>query len=432
MRSRTLREGSVGLLILAGVGLFIGLVLWLRGLNFSRSYKFSIELSDAGGVQVGAPVRYRGVPVGFVTAVSPGYQAAEVEVEISPADTIIPRNAILYPNQSGLIGESGIDILPPNGVPTPVSTNPLAEDCNSAVIICDGDRVQGEEGVTFTELIRATLQITDVLTNTDLLDNINTLTRNTAEAATGVTQLTSEVTDLTRSVRGEVQVLLGSANSTTLAVGQAANQLSFTSAEVNRLLASNEGALVTTLDNVSQASGDIRLIVNRLMPLVDDQGAVSNLQALSLSANSAASNAAQAAASLRNLTDALGSSENVLLLQETLDSARATFQNAQKITADLDELTGDPAVRDSIRELIHGLGNLVSSTQQLQEQTAVAEALVPTAEALRSAAPSASAMPAPISVPSVAARTPQPTGQTPPTDTSDIKAEPKFSQPKAD
>ena len=86
---------------------------------------------------------------------------------------------------------------------------------------------------------------------------------------------------------------------------------------------------------------------------------VENLQTLS-------ANAAEASGNLRNLTSAVGSTENVMLLQQTLDSARSTFQNAQKITADLDELTGDPAFRENLRNLVNNLSGLVASTQQLQ------------------------------------------------------------------
>jgi phospholipid/cholesterol/gamma-HCH transport system substrate-binding protein len=52
-------------------------------------------------------------------------------------------------------------------------------------------------------------------------------------------------------------------------------------------------------------------------------------------------------------------------LRETLDSARATFANAKKITADLDELTGDPKLRSNIRNLINGLGGLLSTAPNL-------------------------------------------------------------------
>ena len=65
---------------------------------------------------------------------------------------------------------------------------------------------------------------------------------------------------------------------------------------------------------------------------------------------------------------------------QTLDSARATFQNVQKITSDVDEITGNPAVRNSIRKLIEGLGNLLGSTEQLRQQVKVAETLAPLSE----------------------------------------------------
>ena len=44
MRSRTTREGSVGLLTLFGLGLFGALMLWLKGVELGkRSYKFIVE-----------------------------------------------------------------------------------------------------------------------------------------------------------------------------------------------------------------------------------------------------------------------------------------------------------------------------------------------------------------------------------------------------
>lgn len=95
---------------------------------------------------------------------------------------------------------------------------------------------------------------------------------------------------------------------------------------------------------------------------------IQNLETLS-------ANAAQASANLRDVSNALNNPTNLLVLQQTLDSARVTFQNTQKITSDLDELTGDPALRDNLRQLINGLSGLVSSTQQLEQQVQVAQTL---------------------------------------------------------
>jgi phospholipid/cholesterol/gamma-HCH transport system substrate-binding protein len=89
----------------------------------------------------------------------------------------------------------------------------------------------------------------------------------------------------------------------------------------------------------------------------------------------------------------LNNPNNTVLLQQTLDSARATFENTQKITSDLDELTGDPAFRENVRRLVNGLGKLVSSTQQLQQQVEVAQQLEPVSSEINTAIANASAIP---------------------------------------
>ena len=77
-------------------------------------------------------------------------------------------------------------------------------------------------------------------------------------------------------------------------------------------------------------------------------------------------NAAQASASLQYITTALSSPDNLLVLQKTLDSARVTFENTQKITSDLDALTGSPDFRQNLKKLIDGLSDLVSSTKKIE------------------------------------------------------------------
>jgi phospholipid/cholesterol/gamma-HCH transport system substrate-binding protein len=56
------------------------------------------------------------------------------------------------------------------------------------------------------------------------------------------------------------------------------------------------------------------------------------------------------------------------MLQQTVNSARSTLQNLEKITSDLDELTGDPQFRSSLRVIITALGQFLATTQQLEEQ----------------------------------------------------------------
>lgn len=377
MRSRTIREGSVGLLILLALGIFGSLLLWLRGLSLgNRSYRAVVEFPNVVGMVEGSPVRYRGVIVGKVRKIWPGPQFAEVEIQISPATVRIPRDSAIQTNQAGLIGETAIDIVPRQEFVEAVATNPLAADCPGSGIICDGDRLPGEVGVTFDALISSTIRLSNQFSDPELIENLKALTFNSSLAAAGVTTLTGEVTELAKSVQLELRTLAGSANRTTTSVGGAATQLGLTAAQVNSLLETNRYAISGTLSNLEQASNQVRLLTTRLTPLVDDSAFVQNLNALS-------DNAARASLTLRSLTDAIGTPENALALQQTLDSARATFQNAEKITADLDELTGDPTFRNTVRDLLRSLDNLLSSTHQLEQQVELEQLLTPAAIALR-------------------------------------------------
>ncbi|MBF2048281.1 MAG: MlaD family protein [Leptolyngbya sp. IPPAS B-1204] len=384
MRARTIREGSVGLLILLGLVVFGGLFLWLRGFSPGRrSYQATIRFPNAEGMQVGAPVRYRGVVTGKISAIRVSANYAEVDIRVQPATVIIPRNVTIEAKQSGLVGETFIDITPNAQLADASATgNPLSRDCNDQLIICDGSYLQGTNSVTLTELIGSVIRFTNLFSSPEFFGNVQTLTRNFAAAAEGVDTLAGEVTVLSKTVRSELGTLSNSAQRSADSVGQAAQQIGttagqfgLTAQELQGLIAENRTSLVSTLDSLNQTVGSVQSIVSTLAPTIEEGEFLANLETLS-------ANAAEASANLRNLSEAVGTPENLLLLQQTLDSARATFQNAQKITSDLDELTGDPNFRQNILRLVNGLSGLVSSTQELQQQTQVAQMLNSTAIAL--------------------------------------------------
>ncbi len=376
MRSRMVREGSVGLLILGGIGLFGGLILWLRGFNPSnRSFSVTVEFATIGGVQPGSPVRYRGVTVGKISRISPDPNGVAIQIDIAPADLIIPRDSEVTINQSGLLGETVLDIVPrkilPDGV---VAAKPLDRDCNKEIILCEGSQINGALGISTDELVRASIKFANVYSDPKFTGNITALTKNSSDAAAQIVILSKEVTGLVKSAKQEIGTFSGTAKS----ISKAADQFGLTIGQVNSLVTANRATLVSTLDNLNQTSGQLRLTVTRLSPTLDriQQGQlIQNLETLS-------ANAAQASTNLRDASVRLNNPANLTVLQQTLDSARATFQNAQKITADLDELTGDPQLRDDLRKLIKGLSGLTSSTQQLQQQAQVAQVLAPYATTL--------------------------------------------------
>jgi phospholipid/cholesterol/gamma-HCH transport system substrate-binding protein len=394
MRSRTVREGSVGLLVLMGLGVFGLIVVWLNRVTASRStYKAIVEFANAGGMQKGATVRYRGVKVGNISAIRPMVNNIEVEIEIAPPDLIIPSNVVVEANQSGLISESIIDITPKASLPTGVTiAKPLDKNCNPELIICHNSRLKGQIGISLDELIRSTTELATVYNDPKFYRNVNRLLESSTTAATSLTSLSRDLQVLSKNAQGQLNTFSSTATSVQRAtnqlttsstrtvneLGSAARQFSLTATQASQLLTnldnlvtSNRSTLVGALNNITETSNQLRTTFGTLSPAVNrlTQGEIiKNLETLS-------ANAAQASTNLRDATNSLNDPKNAVLLQQTLDSARVTFENTQKITSDLDELTGDPNFRNNLRQLVNGLSGLVSSTQQIEQQAKVAATL---------------------------------------------------------
>jgi phospholipid/cholesterol/gamma-HCH transport system substrate-binding protein len=384
LQSRTVREGSLGLLILLGVGLFGALVLWIRGLNpANRSFTVLADFPVINGIQVGSAVRYRGVNVGRISRLTPGPNGVEVQIDLSPADLIIPRDSEVAVNQTGFLGDTAVDIVPRKELPSTAPTGrPLDRDCNRDLILCENSRLAGRLGVSTDELVRATIRFADVYSNPQFTSNISQLAQNSSEAAAEISKLSREVSSLVKSARQEV----GTFSETARSIGNTADQASLTIAEVNNLITTNRSTLVSTLDNLNATSTTLRTTVSQLSPILTQvqQGEIiQNLEKLS-------ANAAQASANFRDVSNTLNNPTNLNTLQQTLESARSTFENTQKITSDLDDLTGDPALRENLKRLINGLSGLVSTTEQLQQQAQVAKIL-----STSSPSPSPQASPSP-------------------------------------
>lgn len=408
MRSRTFREGSVGLLLLLGLGVFGLIFVWLNRVTAARnSYKAIVEFANAGGMQKGAVVRYRGVKVGRISDIRPGPNNVEVEIEIGDPNLVIPNDVKVEANQSGLISESVVDITPRTKlIPSGDSTKPLDKNCNSQVIVCNGSRLKGQIGISLDELIRTTTDLATLYTNPQFYKNVNKAVENTAVAAESVAQLsrnlnvlskslqqqiigisattgtiqrsTTQLTSSTTQTLNQISRTVGQFSGTASQFGETAREIRLTANQANKLinnldtaLGENRSSLVAALNNITETSNALRQTVSSLSPTVNrvTQGQLlQNLETLS-------ANAAQASANLRDVTNTLNNSNNLLVLQQTLDSARVTFENTQKITSDLDELTGDPAFRQNLRQLVNGLSSLVSSTQEMQQDIRVATTL---------------------------------------------------------
>jgi phospholipid/cholesterol/gamma-HCH transport system substrate-binding protein len=374
MQSRAVREGSVGLFILLGLGAVLGAIAWVRGANFGGHYALAVELSDALGLNAGSAVKYRGIKVGQVRSLTPSVNGVLAQVEIMPASLVIPRNSLVEVTQSGFIGQVELSIRPKddkdkNSVPTQTiaTLSPFQPKCDETVILCDGDRLNASVGANFDELIRSTTKLATVLGDSQLLENTNNTLKHFSTTAQSLTQLSRSGNKTLRDVSGAANGFTGlsrDARQQLQQVGRTATSLTTAANQVTTLVQVNRSSLASTLGNLQGASQDLKVAVKSLSPIISrvEKGKLlDNLETL-------ADNGAKASANLKTLTSTANNPVMLLGLAQTLDSARATFQNTQKITTDLEQVTGNPKFRQNLIKLINGLSKLVSSTETLDQQ----------------------------------------------------------------
>ena len=379
MRSRTIREGSIGLLVIFGVLVFGGLALWIKGFAFGKeSYQIVADFPDVNGIQIGDGVRYRGLQVGRVEDIQPGVNGVDVVIEIDSEDLLIPQDSTLKATSSGLIGDTFIDIVPESQLsPQAANLNPIGSNCNPEEIICDNTRLEGEKGLTLDDLLPYTYRFSRAYGEPEFVAKVDSAVGNAGVAAEEVANLTRNTTALVNELQQEVNSTSDELVATAEAFQTTAKQVNQLTTQVEQLIAQNENTLSNTLNSISTTSDRLQTLAVKIDKTVD----AANTEQLATNLNELTTNAAVASENLKNITESFGSEASVVSLQQTLDSARVTFDNAQKITSDLESITGDPAFVENVRQLVNGLSGLVSTTEQLEKQIQTGKAIEPMQQA---------------------------------------------------
>jgi phospholipid/cholesterol/gamma-HCH transport system substrate-binding protein len=120
----TERKGTelfVGLFLVIGFGVIaIMVVMFGRvGQSFAKTYEITVEFPNASGLVKGADVLLAGARIGNVA--EPPYLLVKdgfsVGVRLKISEKVrIPRDATIVVNQSGLLGDCYVDVLPPERI----------------------------------------------------------------------------------------------------------------------------------------------------------------------------------------------------------------------------------------------------------------------------------------------------------------------------
>lgn len=115
---RTKTELKVGLFLAVGLLVLVTFVLFIgRVRSWTSGYRVKFSFTFVNGIKMGAPVRFAGVDVGEVRAVSLRNIPAESKTVIELTCWIkkgvsVPVDSVIWINTLGLLGEKYIEIIP--------------------------------------------------------------------------------------------------------------------------------------------------------------------------------------------------------------------------------------------------------------------------------------------------------------------------------
>ena len=387
IRSRLLREGSVGLFLLIGFILFGGIIFFIKGINWQdKDYLLKLQFANAGGLRGGARVYYRGVPVGRIIDINPSSNGVEVSTEID-GRLRIPSDVKISTLRSGLLGEVSVNIIPKSDLDeSSKQISPFNQDCpEQQLILCNNQKIPAQ---STPDLVESLAALADRFNDDELFNKFNNTLSRSNRTLEKLSSLSDEVTIIVKQLSKDLNTVV----KTTEKIGNTAESLSKTADTATEQI-ENLG------ETFSNSAAEISLLATNLNQLIDDNqsnisNAIANLSESTAEISQLAKNTDQLLSNIAHddvakisenlsatsdnllaLSEELSNPTNLATLQQTLDSARVTFSNTAKITSDIDEFTGDPEFRSNLRKLINGLSNLVSYTDLLEKQVELATLL---------------------------------------------------------
>ncbi len=312
-------EIKVGLFVL--VCLAVGAVLIIKFGKFERlsaeTYDIIVVFPNVGGIVRDANVMYAGIPVGKVRKIQlaeDGALKVHVTLAIYKGYTI-RRDAKFVINQSGLLGDRYVDVIPQSATAQPLRP---------------GDVVEGTSSVDLTEAIRSVVDVLHQAAGT--IARIDEAVRRTDQAIKRIDEIVLSTQNLTHV-------------SATLAhIDQTASNAVTLTASLEAVVEDSRQGVSNTLSQFSFAANDVRDAAGRVRSLVQN-----NEDELSATASNLAASAERLNTILQNVENGQGTVGRLLTDPTLHDELVKLVQNWRRYGILYKDKTARPAAEEPKR-----------------------------------------------------------------------------------
>lgn len=130
---------KVGILTVVALAILIFTVLWIKGRTLSAGERIEVIFHDVNGIRPGSGVQMMGLRIGQIEEITPVINGKDsyvkVKFVITESGVEIPTASTISIQQSGLIGEQFLEVMPPKAKTTYVETSKSTTSIKDGVIV---------------------------------------------------------------------------------------------------------------------------------------------------------------------------------------------------------------------------------------------------------------------------------------------------------
>nr|YP_010903232.1 hypothetical protein REP76_pgp145 [Hypnea cornuta]WCH55685.1 hypothetical protein [Hypnea cornuta] len=171
---------------------------FLININIGKAgYSVFIEFKNAYGIREGTNIRMRGVNIGYVKKIKIDLNSILLLVFVKSTNIVIPRNSIIETNQTGLLNETVIDIVPLDVLKYQFihKVNVFSKECYTSSIVCHLNYVQGERGLNYDDLVRAATRISQRFDDPSFFNIFYLFLQNSIDLSDDILNITLNASD---------------------------------------------------------------------------------------------------------------------------------------------------------------------------------------------------------------------------------------------
>ncbi len=264
-------EIKVGIFVL--VCLVVAAVMIIRFGKYTRlaekTYQITVVFPNVGGIVKDASVLYGGITVGKVREISldqKGLLKVNVKLEIFEG-VKIRKDAKFVINQSGLLGDRYVDVIPQSA---------------TADLLQPGDVVEGSTSVDLSEAIRSVVdvlkqaattiervdkaiqRIDEVALTTQSLLHVRSALANVDLTTSNAVELTASLRDMVEDNREHVDSALASFSEASENISSASRRFDEASGRVNDLIQNNQEDIRAAVKNLADSTQRLNSLLAKL------------------------------------------------------------------------------------------------------------------------------------------------------------------------